>query len=96
MIYPHKILPLFLMPIMIVILFIVMGLHKKRNSLIYFSIALLYIVSTPIFSNAFFEIVEGDSNRKPIMSIKQADAIVMLGGILSLHEMDDKEYIEWG
>ena len=96
MIYLHKILPLFLMPIMIVILFIVIGLHKKRNSFIYFSIALLYIVSTPIFSNAFFEIVEGDSYGKPIISIEQADAIVVLSGMLSLHEMDGKEYVEWG
>ena len=84
------------MPIMIVIFFIVIGLQKKRNSLIYFSIALLYIVSTPIFSNVFFKIVEGDSYRKPIMSIEQADAIVVLSGMLSLHEMDGKEYIEWG
>ena len=81
---------------MIVILFIVIGLHKKRNSFIYFSIALLYIVSTPIFSNAFFEIVEGDSYGKPIISIEQVDAIVVLSGMLSLHEMDGKEYIEWG
>jgi len=81
---------------MIVIFFIVIGLQKKRNSLIYFSIALLYIVSTPIFSNVFFKIVEGDSYRKPIMSIEQADAIVVLSGMLSLHEMDGKEYIEWG
>ena len=84
------------MPIMVMILLIVIGLYKKRNSLIYFSIALLYIVSTPIFSNAFFEIVEGDSYRKPIMSIDQADAIVVLSGMLSLHEMDGEEYVEWG
>ena len=30
------------------------------------------------------------------MSIEQADAIVVLSGMLSLHEMDGKEYIEWG
>jgi len=96
MIYLHKILPLFLMPIMIVILFIFMGLHKKRNSFIYFSIALLYIVCTPISSNAFFKLVEGDQHRNSIASIEQADAIVVLSGMLSLHEMDGKEYVEWG
>lgn len=81
---------------MIVILFIVIGLHKKRNSFIYFSIALLYIVSTPIFSNAFFEIVESDQHRKCITSIEQADAIVVLSGMLSIHEIDGEEYIDWG
>ena len=84
------------MPIMIVILFIFMGLHKKRNSFIYFSIALLYIVCTPISSNAFFKLVEGDQHRNSIASIEQADAIVVLSGMLSLHEMDGKEYVEWG
>ena len=96
MIYLHKILPLFLMPIMIVILLIVIGLYKKRNSFIYFAIALLYLVSIPIFSNASFKLVEGNQHRKSIASIDQADAIVVLSGMLSLHEMDGKEYVEWG
>ncbi|MDB4742605.1 YdcF family protein [Cyclobacteriaceae bacterium] len=81
---------------MVVILLIVIGLYKKRNSFIYFAIALLYIPSTPIFSHAFFKIVEGDQHRKCIANIEQADAIVVLSGMLSLHEMGGKEYIEWG
>ena len=96
MIYLHKLLPLFLMPIMVIIFLIVIGLYKKRNSLIYFAIALFYILSTPIFSHAFFKLVEGDQSRKSIASIEQADAIVVLSGMLSLHEMDGKEYIDWG
>ena len=96
MIYLHKILPLFLMPIMVVILLIIIGLYKKRHSFIYFAIALLYLISTPIFSDAFFKLVEGDSYRKSIMSIEQADVIVVQSGMLSLHEMDGKEYVEWG
>ncbi len=96
MIYLHKILPLFIMPIMVVILLIVIGLYRKRNSFIYFAIALLYIPSTPIFSHAFFKLVEGDQYRKSIPSIERADAIVVLSGILSIHEIDDEEYIDWG
>ena len=96
MIYLHKILPLFLMPIMVVILLIVIGLYKKRNSFIYLAIALLYTLSTPIFSDAFFKLVEGDQSRKSIASIEQADAIVVLSGMLSLHEIDGEEYVEWG
>ncbi|MEZ7971218.1 MAG: hypothetical protein QMB83_03275, partial [Cyclobacteriaceae bacterium] len=72
---------------MIVILLIVIGLYKKRNSFIYFAIALFYIVSTPIFSDAFFKLVEGGQSRKSIVSIEKADAIVVLSGMLSLHEM---------
>ena len=93
MIYLHKLLPLFLMPIMVIILTIVIGLYKKRNSFIYFAIALFYIVSTPIFSNAFFKLVEGDQSRKSIASIERADAIVVLSGILSI---DSNDNVEWG
>ena len=96
MIYLHKILPLFLMPIIVVILLIVIGLYKKRNSLIYFTIALLYMLSTPIFSDAFFKLVERNQYRKSITSIEQADAIVVLSGMLSIHEIDGEEYIDWG
>jgi len=96
MIYLHKILPLLLTPIMVVILLIVIGLYKKRNSFIYLAIALLYTLSTPIFSDAFFKLVESDQHRKCITSIEQADAIVVLSGMLSLHEIDGEEYVEWG
>ena len=81
---------------MIVILLIVIGLYKKINSFIYFAIALLYLVSIPIFSNAFFKLVEGNQHRKSIASIKQADAIVVLSGMLSIHEINGEEYIDWG
>ena len=81
------------MPIMVII---VIGLYKKRNSLIYFAIALFYIVSTPIFSDAFFKLVEGDQSRKSIAGIEKVDAIVVLSGILSLYKIDGAEYVEWG
>ena len=81
---------------MVVILLIVIGLYKKRNSFIYLAIALLYTLSTPIFSDAFFKLVESDQHRKCITSIEQADAIVVLSGMLSLHEIDGEEYVEWG
>jgi uncharacterized SAM-binding protein YcdF (DUF218 family) len=81
---------------MVVILLIVIGLYKKRNSFIYLAIALLYTLSTPIFSDAFFKLVEGDQSRKSIASIEQADAIVVLSGMLEINEVGDSTYIEWG
>ena len=95
MIYLHKILPLFLMPIMVVILLIVIGLCKKRHSLIYLAITLLYIISTPIFSNTLFKLIEYNQYRKYLGHVEQADAVVVLSGMLSVHEIDGKEYIDW-
>ena len=74
MIYLHKILPTFVLPIMLVIIVILIGLIRNKKKLIYIAIGFLYILSTPIFSNNFFKLVEGSEYRKPISTIDSADA----------------------
>jgi uncharacterized SAM-binding protein YcdF (DUF218 family) len=96
MIYLHKILPTFVLPIMLVIILIIIGLIKNKKKLIYIAIGFLYIISTPIFSNNFFKLVEGSEYRKPISAIDSADAIVVLSGMLGINELEDSTYIEWG
>ena len=99
MIYLHKILPIFVLPIMLVIIVILIGLIKNKKKLIYIAIGVLYILSTPIFSNNFFKLVEGSGHndyRKPISAIDSADAIVVLSGMLGINEVGDSTYIEWG
>ena len=96
MIYLHKILPIFVLPIMLVIIGILIGLIKNKKKLIYIAIGLLYIISTPIFSNNFFKLVEGSEYRKPISAIDSADAIVVLSGMLEINEVGDSTYVEWG
>lgn len=96
MIYLHKILPTFVLPIMLVIIVLLIGLINNKKKLIYIGIVLLYILSTPIFSNNFFKLVEGNEYRKPISSINSADAIVVLSGMLEINEVGDSTYIEWG
>jgi len=96
MIYLHKILPTFVLPIMLLIILILIGLIKNKKKLIYIAIGLLYILSTPIFSNNFFKLIEGSEYRKPISEIDSADAIVVLSGMLAINEVGDSTYIEWG
>jgi uncharacterized SAM-binding protein YcdF (DUF218 family) len=96
MIYLHKILPIFVLPIMLVIIVILIGLIKNKKKLIYIAIGLLYIISTPIFSNNFFKLVEGTEYRKPISTIDSAYAIVVLSGMLEINEVGDSTYVEWG
>ena len=96
MIYLHKILPIFVLPIMLVIIVILIGLIQHKKKLIYIAIGLLYILSTPIFSNNFFKLVEGSEYRKSINAIDSADAIVVLSGMLAINEMGDSTYVEWG
>ena len=96
MIYLHKILPIFILPIMIVIIVILIGLIRNKKKLIYIAIGVLYIISTPIFSNNFFKLVEGSEYRKPLSAIDSADAIVVLSGMLEINEVEDSTYVEWG
>ena len=81
---------------MLLMIVIIIGLIKNKKTLIYIAIGLLYILSTPIFSNNFFKIVEGSEYRKPINAIDSADAIVVLSGMLTINEVGDSTYIEWG
>jgi uncharacterized SAM-binding protein YcdF (DUF218 family) len=81
---------------MLVIIVILIGLIKNKKKLIYIAIGVLYIISTPIFSNNFFKLVEGREYRKPISAIDSADAIVVLSGMLGINEVGDSTYVEWG
>jgi uncharacterized SAM-binding protein YcdF (DUF218 family) len=73
-----------------------MGLLKNKKKLIYIAIGVLYILSTPIFSNNFFKLVEGSEYRKLISNIDSADAIVVLSGMLEINEVGDSTFVEWG
>jgi len=96
MIYLHKVLPSFLLPVMLFILILIIGLIRKKKSIIYAALGSLYVLSSPIFSENFFKLVEGIEYRKPISPLEQADAIVVLSGMLEINEVGDSSYIEWG
>jgi uncharacterized SAM-binding protein YcdF (DUF218 family) len=81
---------------MLVIILALIGLIRNKKKLIYIAIGILYIISTPIFSNNFFKLVEGSEYRKPISAIDSADAIVVLSGMLEKNEVEDSTYVEWG
>jgi uncharacterized SAM-binding protein YcdF (DUF218 family) len=81
---------------MLVIIVILIGLIQHKKKLIYIAIGILFILSTPIFSNNFFKLVEGSEYRKLISAIDSADAIVVLSGMLAINEMGDSTYVEWG
>lgn len=96
MIYLHKILPLFVLPITTFILLNLIGLVKNKKKLIYISTVLLYVTSTPIFSNYFFKIIEGEYYRTPINEIDSTSSIVVLSGMMRINEFKDNYTVEWG
>jgi uncharacterized SAM-binding protein YcdF (DUF218 family) len=81
---------------MLLIIAVIIGLIKNNKKLIYVAIGVLYIISTPIFSNNLFKLVEGNEYRRPISAIDSSDAIVVLSGMLEINEIGDITYVEWG
>ncbi len=81
---------------MLFIIVILIGLINNKKKLIYIALGVLYIISTPIFSNNFFKLVEGSEYKKAISTIDSADALVVLSGMLEINEVGDSTYVEWG
>ncbi|WP_026751206.1 YdcF family protein [Sediminibacterium sp. C3] len=96
MIYLHKILPVFVMPIMLIIYLLIFALWNKKRWPIYTAIICLYIFSTPIFASNFFKLVEGSEVRKTPKDMPNADAIVVLSGMINQVKSTEGVYPEWG
>tara|TARA_B100001057_G_C22610419_1_gene856357 strand:- start:111 stop:812 length:702 start_codon:yes stop_codon:yes gene_type:complete len=84
------------MPIMVLFLSIFLGAYLNKKKVIYSSLVLFYIISTPFFADNFFKVVEGQYNKLQIGKINEVDAIVVLGGSLRINEFKNKYNIEWG
>lgn len=95
MIYLHKILPVFVMPIMLIIYLLIFALWKRKRWPIYTAIISLYIFSTPIFASNFFTLVEGSEPRKTPNEMPIADAIVVLSGMINQVKSTEGVYPEW-
>lgn len=96
MIYLHKILPVFVMPIMLIIYLLIFALWKRKRWPIYTAIVSLYIFSTPIFASNFFQLIEGTEPRKMPKDMPKADAIVVLSGMINHVKSTNGVYPEWG
>ena len=96
MIFLHKILPLFVMPIMVFILIILFSTFNGFKKLTYYSLFLFYVLSTPIFSNFIMKQVEGEYEFGKFENQNKADAIVVLSGIMRINEFENEYKIEWG
>jgi len=96
MIFLHKILPLFVMPIMVFFLIIIFSTFKGYKKLTYYSLILFYIISTPIFSSIIMKQVEGEYTYGKFENQNKADAIVVLSGMMKINEFENDYKIEWG
>lgn len=95
MIYLNKILPAFIMPIMLIIYLMIYALYKKKRWPIYTAIVCLYVLSTPIVACNFFKLIEGTAPRKTPTEMPSVDAIVVLSGMINQIKSTKGVYPEW-
>ena len=84
MLYLAKILPIFVLPTGVIILLLVLSLVLRRRALAAAALAVLWLSSTPLVSDALMRAAEGWQVRQPVASAPTADAIVVLSGMLSV------------
>ena len=95
MIYLHKILPVFVLPISITILLVLAGLRLHRRALIWSGVMVLWLCSTPFVSRRAVRAAEGWAERGLAADARDADAIVVLseGRVVAPGKA---EVSEWG
>lgn len=96
MIYLNKILPVFLLPTGMSIILLVIGLAWHKRVFCWAALMLLWIASTPSISLWTMRTVEGWQVRRPLDKMPEAQAIVVLSGVLvdppgdtQAHEFND-------
>jgi uncharacterized SAM-binding protein YcdF (DUF218 family) len=88
-VYLSKILPLFVMPVIVsiglMLLALVLLRYDKRRSMaavLSLAVLVLWVSSTPIVAGIAYRAVEANYPAKPLASIPDGDCIVVLGGAL--------------
>jgi uncharacterized SAM-binding protein YcdF (DUF218 family) len=82
MIYIHKILPYALYPITFITLLLIWATFSKKRLPVIVALFLLVVTSSPIISNGMIQYLERAELRKSPTDIHDADAIVVLSGMI--------------
>lgn len=95
MIYLHKVLPLIISPIVLILALLLIGLYKNNKKLIAGGIFLLYLTSMPIVGAELLRLIETKSVRLEPSDMPKADAVVVLSGMLTWAPAKNGLIQEW-
>ena len=90
MIYLHKILPLLVSPLSIVLIIILIGTFFKSKKISLLGLLILTFCSVPIISNKLIFYLEKDYSLQSVKDVTKADAIVVLSGMISTINSKEK------
>ena len=93
MLYLHKLLPSVFLPIGITLVLVGAGLILRKRILCWTGIGILYLLSTGVVSGKIMGFIEGAGGRRMSLHVGQAQAIVILSGMLQ--ERNDAPLGEW-
>jgi len=96
MIYLHKLLPLLLSPLLVLIFLILYGVWTGKRRFSLAGLFVLYLLSTPVLARNFFAYVQTDQVKALPESMPKADAIIVLSGMLALVKGEEGDVSEWG
>lgn len=95
MIYLHKILPYLAYPITFIIIFLIWGSISRKRMPILAALILLLVTSSPIISTGMVQYLERAELRKSPTDIHDADAIVVLSGMIGPIQGSHGLMYEW-
>ena len=90
LIYLHKILPFFISPLGIILLFLIISLFSKKRVFVFLAFLVLLVSSNPMVGNYLMKKLEYPYQPIPISSIKENDAVIVLSGMLN--QVGNKKY----
>ena len=96
MILLHKILPLLASPLFLILVLAVWGALIRSKTINLAAVGILIVCSLPVVSNQLIYFLEQDYALAPTQSVKEADAIVVLSGMVRTIEGEDGLVYEWG
>ncbi len=89
----NKILPFFVLPLGLGLLLVLAGLFFRRRFFTAMGIAVLWIFSLPFVADTLLATLEGEPRRVPVSMVKEADAVVVLSGML--RKVENAQLYEW-
>lgn len=96
MIYLHKLFPLMISPLGVVSFLICLSIIIRSKILIMTSLFVLLICSLPITAHHIWKSLESTYPYENMNNVGRRDAVVVLSGILQLHNYQEGNLVEWG
>ena len=96
MIYLHKLLPLIVSPLGLVVFLVITGICLRRWWIITLSCFVLLLSSLPITAHFIWQDLEKKYPPKALSEFGSYDAVVVLSGMLSPFEHSGTLHVEWG